>query len=123
MARILYSMAGEGRGHATRVRAIVEVLRHEHELILLAPDEAFEFLARHYPIGTPNVFLRRIPGLRFHYRSSRLALTKTLLRGAAFWWNLSALVTEIGRLIDELRPALAITDFEPALPRAAIPRG
>ena len=63
MARILYSMCGEGRGHAARVRAIVEALRREHEIILLAPDDAYDFLASRYSAATSNVFIRRIPGL------------------------------------------------------------
>jgi uncharacterized protein (TIGR00661 family) len=123
MARILYSLSGEGRGHAARVRTMVEALKHEHELILLAPDEAYEFLAPKYPCGTPNVFVRRIPGLRFHYTRGRLDLTRSVLAGGAFWWRLPRLVEELGRLIDEQYPALAITDFEPALARAAVQRG
>jgi len=123
MARILYGMAGEGRGHATRVRAMVEALRQEHELILLAPDEAHEFLAPRYPPGTPNVFVRRIAGLRFHYTRSRLDLTRSMISGAAYWWALPRLVDELGQLIDDLRPAVAITDFEPALANAARARG
>lgn len=123
MARILYSMAGEGRGHATRVRTIVEALRHEHELILLASDEAYEFLASKYSSATSNVFIRRIPGLRFHYSRGRLNLTKSLVAGASFWWRLPSLVDELGKLIDECYPALAITDFEPALAQAAFKRG
>lgn len=123
MARILYSMAGEGRGHATRVRTIVEALRHEHELILLASDDAYEFLSSKYSSATSNVFIRRIPGLRFHYTRSQLNLTKSLAAGAAFWWRLPSLVGELGEMIDEYYPALAITDFEPALAQAALKRG
>ncbi|MCP5528711.1 MAG: hypothetical protein H7A47_18120, partial [Verrucomicrobiales bacterium] len=32
MARIFISMSGEGRGHATRVRAVTEALRAQHEV-------------------------------------------------------------------------------------------
>ena len=104
MARILYSMAGEGRGHATRVRTMVEALRHEHELVLLAPDEAYEFLAPKYPSPASNVFVRRIPGLRFHYTRSRLNLTKSLLAGAAFWWRLPSLIDQLGRTDRRILP-------------------
>jgi uncharacterized protein (TIGR00661 family) len=54
---------------------------------------------------------------------ARLNLTKSLLAGAAFWWRLPSLVEELGELIDEYYPALAITDFEPVLAHAAMKRG
>ena len=123
MARILYSMAGEGRGHATRVRTIVEALRHEHELILLASDEAYDFLSPKYASPASNVFVRRIPGMRFHYTRARLDLTQSFVSGVKFWWRLPSLIDELGELIDEYYPALAITDFEPALAQAAVRRG
>src|SRR5262245_7699994 len=123
MARILYSMAGEGRGHATRVRTIVEALRHEHEFILLASDEAYEFLSPKYDSLASNVFVRRIPGMRFEYTGSRLNLTKSFCAGAAFWWRLPSVIDELGELIDNYYPALAIADFEPALAHAAVRHG
>ena len=123
MARIIYGMAGEGRGHAARVRTMVELLRPNHELILLAPDEAYDFLAPLYPVGTTNVFVRRIAGLRFHYHGGQLDLARSLARGVMFWWGLPRLVEETLQLMDTLRPALAITDFEPGIAQAAQARG
>lgn len=119
MAKIFYSMAGEGRGHATRVRSMVEQLRQEHALVLFAPDEAYEFLAPRYPPGFPNVEVRRIPGLRFHYTGGRLDLTRSLARGLGYLWKLPGLVRELKRTIRDEQPDLVVTDFEPSLPRAA----
>lgn len=118
MARIFYSMAGEGRGHATRVRVIVEALRGEHKLTLFAPGHAHEILAPIY--GNTHVRVVRIPGLEFVYnRKRQVDLPRTLLAGLRFAAKLPALRD---RLIAEIRndpPDLAIVDFEPALPRAA----
>lgn len=119
MAKIFYSMAGEGRGHAARVRVVVEELRNEHQFVLFAPDQAYDFLAPKYPPGTPNVELRRIPGLRFHYTGGRLDLTKSLWAGAGYLWRLPTLAARLQRAIREERPDLILADFEPALPRAA----
>jgi uncharacterized protein (TIGR00661 family) len=119
MAKIFYSMAGEGRGHAARVRAIVEQLRHEHELVLFASDDAWDFLAPRYPAGFPNVEVRQIPGLKFHYTRGRLDLTRSAACGLSYLTRLPGLVAELSRAIDRERPDLAIVDFEPALPRAA----
>jgi uncharacterized protein (TIGR00661 family) len=119
MAKIFYSMAGEGRGHAARVRAVVEQLRQEHQFVLFAPDQAYEFLSPRYPAGFPNVEVRRIPGLRFHYTRGRMDLMKSLWAGAGYLWKLPRLVHQLQQALREERPDLVLADFEPALPRAA----
>ena len=119
MPKIFYSMCGEGRGHAARVRSMVERLRHTHELVLFAPDQAFEFLSPRYPDGTKNVSVRRIPGLRFYYTRGRLDLSKTLALAVGYLIKLPGLIAQLKRAIRQEQPDLVITDFEPALPRAA----
>jgi uncharacterized protein (TIGR00661 family) len=122
MARIFYSMAGEGRGHAARVRTLVEHLRRDHELVLFAPDDAHEFLSRCYPAdrSDPNVRLLRIPGLRFHYTGRKLDLMKSIGSGLAYaGWTMPRLISTLRRRMRAERPDLVLTDFEPALPRAA----
>ena len=123
MARIFYSMAGEGRGHAARVRTLVEHLRHDHELWLFAPDEAYDFLARSYGPDAPrtNVKLLRIPGLRFHYTNGRLDLFKSVGTGLAYaFGEMPRMVRAFRQRIAAERPDLVISDFEPSLPRAAV---
>ncbi|MBI3832090.1 MAG: teichoic acid biosynthesis protein [Planctomycetes bacterium] len=118
MARIFYSMAGEGRGHATRVRVVVEALRAEHELTLFAPGHAFEVLEplyRHTPVRVVP-----IPGLLFAYNKRRqVDFLRTTTRSLGFAWRLPALRARITEEIRRDPPDLAIVDFEPALPRAA----
>lgn len=118
MARLFFSVSGEGRGHATRVRAVVESLRHEHEITLFASGEAWRFLAPLYR-GT-RVRVHRIGGLRFHYNAARrLNFSKTAAEAARFLRRLPMLVGMLGRLLEREQPDLVVTDFEPALPRAA----
>lgn len=119
MAKIFYSMCGEGRGHAARVRSVVEHLRREHQLVLYAPEQAYEFLSPRFPEGTENVVIRRIPGLRFHYTGGRLDLCKSIASGVAYLFRLKTLVARLVADIEREQPDLAITDFEPILPRAA----
>jgi uncharacterized protein (TIGR00661 family) len=117
MARIFYSLAGEGRGHAARVRSLVEELRKEHDVVIFAPADAHDFLAPLYA-GT-NVEVERIPGLCFAYRGERLDLLRTARGAATYLAGLPRLVARLERRIRAERPELVLTDFEPALPRAA----
>ena len=122
MAKIFYSMAGEGRGHAVRVRTLVEHLRHEHELFLFAPDEAYDFLVKSYgdDRAVDNVKLLRIPGIKFHYTGGKLDLFKSIGHGLSYARReLPKLVDAFRRRIDSEQPDLCISDFEPSLPRAA----
>ena len=121
MARIFYSMAGEGRGHATRVRAMVEELRADHELTLFAPGDAHDLLAPVYA-GT-DIEVRRIPCLRFSYTGSQLNTVATAWDAARYLWGLPRLVRRLRGEIARGRPDLVVTDFEPALARAARAEG
>lgn len=120
MAKIFYSMSGEGRGHAARVRTMTEHLRHEHQLVLYAPHEAFDFLAPIYNTPEyPNVEVRHLPGLKFYYTKRRLDLSKSIYHGLKFLGKLNRNVRETADVIQEEKPDLIVSDFEPILPKAA----
>jgi uncharacterized protein (TIGR00661 family) len=117
MARIFYSMAGEGRGHATRVRTLVEGLRHDHQVTLLAPGDAHGLLERTY--RGADVEILPLPGLRFQYNDHGLAYAWTIREGLRYLWRLPGLVGRLAEMLRSEKPDLVLTDFEPALPRAA----
>ncbi len=124
MARIVYSMAGEGRGHAARVKTLVEQLVPEHEVWLFAPDDAYDFLAPAWAHSDLPIRLMRIPGLRFVYRNDKLDLNRTIGCGLKYAaWELPRITRALRRQIRAIHPDLAISDFEPALPRAACAEG
>jgi uncharacterized protein (TIGR00661 family) len=111
-------MSGEGRGHATRVRSLVEYLRDDHEIWLFTPNDAHTFLAPLYK-DTP-VRVVRMRGLAFHYsESGRLDFLKTTWEGIRTIIGMPRLIRKLMKVIRREKPDLVITDFEPALPRAA----
>lgn len=122
MATIFYSMSGEGRGHATRVRAIVEDLRMRHDVTLFAPGQAYTLLGPAFR-GT-DVGIHPIDGLSFRYRENgKLDYPGTLLAGLRELRRFPARVDELRKIIALAKPDLVITDFEPLLPRAAQKEG
>ncbi len=97
---------------------MVEALRNEHEIVLFAPGDAYEMLAPRYA-GT-SVRIYRIPGLHFHYDDRHvLSFWQTTQETARYLWKLPRLIAWLEILIRKECPDLVITDFEPALPRAA----
>lgn len=118
MARIAYSCAGEGRGHATRVRTLTDLLRDRHEITILAPRDAFALLSPAY-LGS-DVRVLRLPGLFFHYgRRGQLHYPRTALGALRYLAGLPALVEDLAQFLVSERFDLVLTDFDPGLPRAA----
>ena len=123
MAKIFYSLAGEGRGHASRAQAVIEGLRAAgHEIVLFASHDAYAMLTSAYA-GCGDVQVRRIPGLIFHHRHGRIHVGATAAAVGRFLRGMPALVGELARQIRDERPDPAIAGFEPALPRAAARAG
>ena len=118
MASIFYGMSGEGRGHATRARALVEALRGNHQITLFAADCAYRLLEPIYR-GT-DVRLLEIPGLRFCYsRPGRVDLLGTLAGAVRYRMSSAQYVRSVLPEFERAKPDLVIADFEPILPRAA----
>lgn len=118
MARICYGVAGEGRGHATRVRSLVELLRGRHQVSIFASHDAFALLSRAYR-GT-EVEVLEIPGLRHGYnRGGRLSPLVTVAAAVPFLAQLPRQVQAVAVEVSRRSPDLIITDFEPILPRVA----
>lgn len=125
MARIAISVCGEGRGHATRIATLVEHLVHEHEVLVYTSADALAFLRGRFANEAPGrVDIREIPGIVFQYTGGRLDVMRSIAAGLDY--QARQLGPLVDRLIGELEvfgADLAITDFEPALPRAASREG
>jgi uncharacterized protein (TIGR00661 family) len=118
MAKIFVSLSGDGRGHATRVRALAESLRQHHLLIIYTSGQAYDFLARVY--AGSDVQVRAIPGLNFGYNGAgKVRLWPTLAGLAKYLQRLPLLLGLLRVRLAVEQPDLVISDFEPALPRAA----
>ncbi len=118
MAKIFYSVAGEGRGHAVRVRTLTEALRHRHQIVIYAGEDAYRFLEPLY--RGSEVEVREIPSLCWEHRDNgRISGPRTALRSLRYLGGMPALVRRLAKEIREQKPDLVLTDFEPALARAA----
>jgi len=77
--RILYGVAGEGMGHATRSHAFLADLVGEHDVLIVASGRAHDYLARRFPQ------VREILGFSLAYEDNAIRRWETVvanLRGA-----------------------------------------
>lgn len=119
MAHIYYAMSGEGRGHATRARAVIEALRPQHRVTVYAYHQSHDILSPVY--RDTDVTVRAIPGLQFRYSDhGRLDYLRSFLQAVPFVAQLPANVRRVREDMERDQPALVITDFEPIIPRAAL---
>lgn len=105
--RILYGVVGEGMGHATRSRVVLEHLSQHHDVHIVVSGRAQEYLAKRFE----NV--HKIFGLTLSYEGNSVKKWQSLLQ------NLKGAVTGFPQnvkkyfeLVDEFRPDVVISDFE-----------
>jgi uncharacterized protein (TIGR00661 family) len=120
MAKIAISLCGEGRGHATRVCTLIERLADEHQMLVYTSADALDFLSRRFADHAPRIRIVAIPGIVFQYVGGRLDLMRSIAMGLDYQARqIGPLVDRMIGELDAFGAELAITDFEPALPRAA----
>lgn len=114
MARILYALSGQGRGHTSRVLAISALLQERgHDIHFACGGQAREILtAQGYPVLA-------VPALRQEIVGNRLSVPRTIARN---WKRVvfgPRIVARIAEAMQALQPDLLVTDFEAYTPRAA----
>jgi len=106
--KILYGVPGEGMGHATRSRVIIEHLIKQHEVKVVSSNRAFEFL--HQIFGDVVI---EINGFHLAYNNARVSKTKTLtsiLKTGPK--NLYHNYQKYASIKDSFKPDLVISDYE-----------
>lgn len=112
--RILYGVVGEGMGHATRSRVVLEhLLGAGHEVRVVVSGPAHRFLTERLT-GFPNVSVLEIHGLTLSYFGNSLDRSKSLfenLRKAPKGMRKNvAVYREVAE--SGFAPELVISDFE-----------
>jgi uncharacterized protein (TIGR00661 family) len=111
--RLLYGVVGDGMGHATRSRVVMEhLLRRGHEIHVVVSDRAFKFLSEVFA-GNRKVRVHEIHGLRFTYKGAGVDVSATVKRSLRE--IPAALKRNIGvykELRAEFEPEMVFSDFE-----------
>lgn len=105
--RILYGVVGEGMGHATRSRVLLEELTREHEVHIVVSGRAKDYLSKRFA----NV--HGIWGLTIAYEGNSVKKLQTVLQnlqGAVAGWPRN--VRTYFELAEEFKPDVVVSDFE-----------
>lgn len=106
--RILYGVVGEGMGHATRSRVVLQHLVDTgHEIEVMTSGRARDFLAKHFD------GVNLIHGMHFVTEENRVRMGRTIVSNALR--GTRGLPQNIGAyfdLLDRFAPEVVISDFE-----------
>lgn len=105
--RILYGVVGEGMGHATRSRVVLEHLTKHHDVHIVVSGRARDYLAKRFE----NV--HNIWGFTIQYEGNSVKKWQTVLqnlKGAVTGWPQN--VRKYMEIADDFKPDVVISDFE-----------
>lgn len=109
--RILYGVVGEGMGHATRSRVVLEhLVAAGHEVEVVVSGRAADMLASQFPDR-----VHRITGMTMVYEHNAVHKRKTLLENARALFSRGGVPGNIKvwfDLVADFQPQLVISDFE-----------
>lgn len=111
MARIWYSVQGDGMGHAVRSSVIIDYLSKRNDLLITVTREGpFKYLNEKYGDS-----VKLIEGDAFVYENNTVKIAKSIKE---FFSNLPRGTKQnariLSRLVLDFKPDLLISDFEPA---------
>jgi|SRR3989344_3249089 len=107
MVRVLYGVAGEGSGHSSRARVIINhLIGRGHEVRVVSYGQGYENLKSIFEV-------EKIFGLRFFYEQGRIKKRDTFFKNLKSIPEASAALRKVLDIIDHWQPGLVFSDFEP----------
>ena len=111
--KILYGVVGEGMGHATRSRVILENLLHKgHEVRVVVSGRAHKFMAAKFH-GRSNIVVEEIHGLHLKFSGNDLDLSESVFSNLALApEGLQKNLAVWKKINDDFDADVVVSDFE-----------
>lgn len=108
MARIIYGVCGEGLGHASRSRILINHLKKNHEIRVIAGGKAYEFLSKEFG------FVDKVGWPQAVYKNNQLAVVHMILRFCyrTLLYSIPSFF-KVRKIMKNFKPDVVITDSEP----------
>lgn len=111
MARILYGVMGDARGHVHRALTVAQQMPH-HEFLFVGGGTVHDLQAEGYAVEDIPV-----PGTL--YRDNKVDIPATVANALSVFVKKAAVIRKISEIIDSFDPQLILTDYEYFTPLAA----
>jgi uncharacterized protein (TIGR00661 family) len=111
MARILYGVMGDARGHVSRSLAVAQAMPH-HEFLFAGGDRVHDLKSLGY-------HTEDLPMASTFYRDNRVDFPATIINAAKVLAGRSSTVRRLAEVIRRFDPDLILTDYELFTPQAA----
>lgn len=115
---VVYGVCGEGFGHSVRAKSLIERLEKTAVVHVLTSHNGYEFFQK---LGYPR--LHRIGGILFSKRGASIDWPASAWRCANFIIRGNDHLARVAGIWETIRPNLALSDFEPLVPRIALRKG
>ncbi len=107
MARILYGVAGEGSGHSSRAKEVINYLESKGHIIkVISYDKGYKNLSPYFDV-------EKIFGLKFVYKKNQVQYPETLFRNVLKTNQATKSISKTLKIINSFKPQLVFSDFEP----------
>ncbi|MFH1522788.1 MAG: MJ1255/VC2487 family glycosyltransferase [Patescibacteria group bacterium] len=107
MARILYGVAGEGSGHSSRAKVIIEYLISKgHKVKVISYGKGYKNL-------NPYFDVEKIFGLHFTYKNNEIKYFQTLFNNLLKTDKARESIDKVLKITDYFNPQIVFSDFEP----------
>ena len=105
--KILFGVAGEGSGHATRSDVVASYLESKgHTIKIISYHQGFKYLSSKFDV-------EEIFGLRFFHKGDRVDYPTTILENIKKTPEATRSLTRTKEIVTKFNPDIVITDFEP----------
>ncbi len=115
MVRILYGLCGEGLGHASRSRILINHLKKNgHDIFIVAGGKAYHYLSKEFD------HVEQVESPRFEYKGNQVRLLYSCLK--MLYTTIAKTPVSFRKLrtiIKDFEPDILITDSEPISHTAA----
>ncbi len=109
--RIIYGLSGDGRGHASRSKVLIEhLISKGHQVIVVTSGSAYDYLSAFF-----NTV--QIPNMRIVNKDEQVDVWDTLKENSERLMKHGVpVLIKLHALSDSFKPSLVISDFEPFVP-------
>jgi len=111
MARIVYGVMGDARGHVTRALIVAREMPH-HEFLFIGGGKVHDLAQEGYSVED-------VPIPSTLYRNNRVDIPATVGNALKVWSSTRSVVKRVAQIIDRFDPDLILTDYEYFTPLAA----